>query len=176
MTLSSKAAGLGLGRIGIWSTAIRFAPGGHEGAAELEALGFQTIWIPGGIDDGAPAALDRLLDATARIRPPGSSCRAGSPRPRPRRAGSPASYARSCTWVGRRPPRTRRREAAWPRRSGRRARPGFAAAYFGLRFARRLRLIDSARLRVACLRRTALRFETLRFERFPGGVGIVFSV
>ena len=68
MTLSSKAAGLGLGRIGIWSTAIRFAPGGHEGAAELEALGFQTIWIPGGIDDGAPAALDRLLDATARIR------------------------------------------------------------------------------------------------------------
>jgi hypothetical protein len=44
--------------------------------------------------------------------------------------------------------------------------------FFGPRFARRLRFTDSARLRVAWLRRTVLRFETLRFERFPGGVGI----
>lgn len=67
MTQSRKAAALNLGRIGIWSTAVRFAPGGHEAAAELEDLGFGAIWIPGGIDDGAPAVLDVLLDATARV-------------------------------------------------------------------------------------------------------------
>jgi probable F420-dependent oxidoreductase len=68
MTQSSKAAALGLGRIGIWSTSVRFAPEGREAAAELEALGFGTVWIPGGVDDGVIASLDALLDATSRVK------------------------------------------------------------------------------------------------------------
>ena len=68
MTQSSKAAALGLGKIGIWSTSVRFAPEGREAAAELEALGFGTVWIPGGIDDGVIASLDALLDATSRVK------------------------------------------------------------------------------------------------------------
>lgn len=65
--LSSKAAALNLGRIGMWSTAVRFAPEGREAASELEQLGFGTVWIPGGIDDGVLAALDTLLDAAGGI-------------------------------------------------------------------------------------------------------------
>lgn len=65
VTLSSQAASLNLGRIGIWSTAVRFAPEGRAAASELEELGFRTVWIPGGIDDGVLAALDGLLDATS---------------------------------------------------------------------------------------------------------------
>lgn len=59
-----------LGRIGVWSTSLRFAPGdaGLDAARELEALGFGAVWIPGGIDDGVLASLDRLLDATASIK------------------------------------------------------------------------------------------------------------
>jgi probable F420-dependent oxidoreductase len=67
-TQSPRAAALNLGRIGIWSTSVRFAPEGREAAAELEALGFGTIWIPGGIDDGVIASLDALLDATSRVK------------------------------------------------------------------------------------------------------------
>lgn len=64
----TKAA-FDLGRLGIWSTMIRF--GGDAGLAaaqELEALGYPAIWVPGGIDDGILAALDRLLDATSTIK------------------------------------------------------------------------------------------------------------
>src|SRR5687768_12131249 len=68
MTLSSKASALNLGRIGIWSTSVRFAPESREAAVELEQLGFQTVWIPGGIDDGVLASLDGLLDATLRLK------------------------------------------------------------------------------------------------------------
>lgn len=68
MTLSSKAAALNLGRIGIWSTGVRFAPESREAAVELEQLGFQTVWIPGGIDDGVLASLNGLLDATSRLK------------------------------------------------------------------------------------------------------------
>ena len=41
-----------LGRVGIWSRELRFGESGdmREGAAELEQLGFGTLWIPGGFD------------------------------------------------------------------------------------------------------------------------------
>jgi probable F420-dependent oxidoreductase len=68
MSLSSKAAALNLGRIGVWSTAVRFAPEGREAAGELEQMGFGTVWIPGGIDDGVIASLDTLLDATSGLK------------------------------------------------------------------------------------------------------------
>jgi probable F420-dependent oxidoreductase len=58
-----------LGPLGIWTTSIRFAPGDAPLAAarELEDLGFKTIWIPGGMDDGVLASLDQLLDATRTV-------------------------------------------------------------------------------------------------------------
>jgi probable F420-dependent oxidoreductase len=68
MTLSSRAAALDLGRIGIWSTSVRFAPEGRDAAAELEQLGFGTVWIPGGVDDGVLASLDTLLEATTTLK------------------------------------------------------------------------------------------------------------
>jgi len=68
MTLSRNASALGLGRIGIWSSGIRFDGNGTTAAAELEELGFETIWIPGGVDDGALAMLDVLLTATSSVK------------------------------------------------------------------------------------------------------------
>jgi probable F420-dependent oxidoreductase len=68
MSLSTKAAALNLGRIGIWSTAVRFSPEGREAAGELEQMGFGTVWIPGGVDDGVIASLDTLLDATSSLK------------------------------------------------------------------------------------------------------------
>jgi probable F420-dependent oxidoreductase len=56
----------GLGRIGVWSIELRFGDpvrAGHA-AAELEALGFGTLWVPGAMDDRILADVDRLLDAT----------------------------------------------------------------------------------------------------------------
>lgn len=68
VTRSAKVAELGLGRIGIWSTSVRFSPEGREAAIELEELGFQTVWIPGGIDSGVLQSLDGLLDATSTLK------------------------------------------------------------------------------------------------------------
>jgi probable F420-dependent oxidoreductase len=67
---TSHAAALDLGRIGIWSAPLRFQPPeiGAEAVAELEELGFKTLWIPGGIDSGVLGDLDRLLDATPRLK------------------------------------------------------------------------------------------------------------
>ena len=67
-TLSKAADDLDLGRIGIWSTSVRFSPQGADAAAELEDLGFRTVWIPGGIDDGVLASLDHLLEATSTLK------------------------------------------------------------------------------------------------------------
>ena len=66
--MQSKA--LDLGRVGIWSTSMRFAPGdeGPKSARLIEELGYRAAWIPGGIDDGVLAAIDRLLDATEHLR------------------------------------------------------------------------------------------------------------
>jgi hypothetical protein len=72
-----------------------------------------------------------------------------------------------------RPARSCRASAAGARPESRRerARP---RGYFFLtaRFALRLRFTDSARLRVVVARFVALRFELVRFERFPGGVAM----
>lgn len=64
---SARAGGLDLGRIGIWSSAVRFSPDGNEAARDLEALGFRTVWIPGGVDSGVLRSLDGLLDATSTL-------------------------------------------------------------------------------------------------------------
>ena len=66
----SQSPAIDLGRVGIWSTSVRFAPGdaGIKAAQELEALGFGTVWIPGGVDDGVLASLDQLLDATKTLK------------------------------------------------------------------------------------------------------------
>lgn len=69
MTAANRNA-IDLGRVGIWSTSVRFAPGDEslKSAQLLEELGYRTVWVPGGIDDGVLASIDRLLDATSRIR------------------------------------------------------------------------------------------------------------
>jgi len=69
-TQHAQHTAAGLGRIGIWSAAVRYSPAaaGIAAAVELEELGFPTLWIPGGADSGVLAALDQLLDATTSIR------------------------------------------------------------------------------------------------------------
>lgn len=57
-----------LGRIGVWSASVRFSPRGAEAAAELERLGFQTVWVPGGVDNAVLQSIDALLDATTNLR------------------------------------------------------------------------------------------------------------
>ena len=66
-TRETKSAELRLGRIGIWSTSVRFSPEGRDAAAELEQLGFETVWIPGGVDSEVLDSLDPLLDATSSL-------------------------------------------------------------------------------------------------------------
>jgi len=58
-----------LGRIGIWSGELRFSDPAEsrEAAAELEELGFGTIWMPGGIGGDILDVVARTLDATSRI-------------------------------------------------------------------------------------------------------------
>lgn len=58
-----------IGKIGLWSLEMRFGDKARSSAAaeELDALGYGAVWIPGGIDDGAPADVERLLGATARM-------------------------------------------------------------------------------------------------------------
>lgn len=55
-----------IGKVGIWSLELRFGDKGEssEAAAELDELGYGALWIPGGIDSGAPADVERLLAAT----------------------------------------------------------------------------------------------------------------
>lgn len=57
-----------IGKVGIWSLELRFGDKaqGSEAAAELDELGYGALWIPGGIDAGAPADVERLLAATKR--------------------------------------------------------------------------------------------------------------
>ena len=57
-----------LGPIGIWSGELRYAPAAAraEAAAELDALGYGAIWIPGGIGGEVLADVDGLLAATTR--------------------------------------------------------------------------------------------------------------
>jgi probable F420-dependent oxidoreductase len=55
-----------LGRIGIWSAELRFGDPGAvaAAAAELESLGYGTLWIPGGVGGAVFADCERLLRAT----------------------------------------------------------------------------------------------------------------
>ena len=57
-----------IGKIGIWSLELRFGDKAESSraATELDELGYGALWIPGGIDDGAPADVERLLGATRR--------------------------------------------------------------------------------------------------------------
>lgn len=58
-----------LGRLGIWSRELRFGEAGdmREGAAELEELGFGTLWVPGGFDGPLLAICADQLGATSRV-------------------------------------------------------------------------------------------------------------
>jgi probable F420-dependent oxidoreductase len=56
-----------LGQIGIWSLTLRYAPGAPSAAQELEKLGFKTLWLPGGTDDGVLASAETLLGATSTL-------------------------------------------------------------------------------------------------------------
>lgn len=65
----SRAADLGLGRLGVWSTSIRFAPEGEGVAAagELARMGFAACWVPGGVDSGVLDSVDQLLTEAPKI-------------------------------------------------------------------------------------------------------------
>lgn len=58
-----------IGKVGLWSMEMRFGDTARSSAAaeELDALGYGALWIPGGIDDGAPVEVERLLGATSRM-------------------------------------------------------------------------------------------------------------
>lgn len=58
-----------IGRIGIWSTELRFGdPAAARGAAAaLEGMGYGALWVPGGIGGDITGDVDRLLGATTRI-------------------------------------------------------------------------------------------------------------
>jgi probable F420-dependent oxidoreductase len=58
-----------LGKIGVWAMELAWGEAGAvaEAAAEIEALGFGAIWIPGGHGGDVLLAMSRLLAATKRI-------------------------------------------------------------------------------------------------------------
>lgn len=57
-----------LGKLGVWSMELRFGDRSQatEAAAELEELGYGTLWVPGGIDNRVLDTVDELLAATHR--------------------------------------------------------------------------------------------------------------
>jgi probable F420-dependent oxidoreductase len=57
-----------LGRIGIWSMELRMGMADEvaDAAAELDALGYRALWIPGLSGQGALQRVDELLGATKR--------------------------------------------------------------------------------------------------------------
>jgi probable F420-dependent oxidoreductase len=62
---------MNLGPLGIWSGELRFARdrgAAREAAAELDALGFGALWLPGGTGTGAPLldVAGEILDAAPR--------------------------------------------------------------------------------------------------------------
>lgn len=61
-----------VGRIGIWSGHFRLGRSGSEGqlrdaAAELEGLGYPSLWIPGGAGGAVVDDVARVLDATSTL-------------------------------------------------------------------------------------------------------------
>lgn len=67
---SRKDRGLGFGRVGIWSLEARFGDPAEaaDAAAETEALGFGAIWIPGGLGGDVLGDIERLMQATKKIK------------------------------------------------------------------------------------------------------------
>ena len=59
----------GLAKVGIWSLELRFGNPSQAGeaVAELEQLGFDAVWIPGGIGGDLLSDVARLLDASRRV-------------------------------------------------------------------------------------------------------------
>jgi probable F420-dependent oxidoreductase len=56
-----------LGSVGVWSGTLRQdRPEVREAAAELEELGYGTIWFPGGEPAGLADAIQRLLESTRK--------------------------------------------------------------------------------------------------------------
>lgn len=57
-----------IGRIGVWSLELRFGDQTEaaEAAAELDELGYEALWVLGGVGGDLTADLDRLLAATTR--------------------------------------------------------------------------------------------------------------
>src|SRR5690606_29574742 len=69
---TTRRHGVDVGRVGIWSGHFRLGRSASEAelrdaAAELEALGYPSLWIPGGA--GGPVVDDvaRVLDATRTL-------------------------------------------------------------------------------------------------------------
>jgi probable F420-dependent oxidoreductase len=56
------------GRVGVWSGELRYGDPAAvvEAAAELDALGFKTLWVPGGAGGDILGDVDRLLGATRK--------------------------------------------------------------------------------------------------------------
>lgn len=57
-----------LGRIGVWSMELRFGDKAENAAAaaEMDDLGYGTLWVPGGIGGDVTGDLDHLLAATSK--------------------------------------------------------------------------------------------------------------
>jgi alkanesulfonate monooxygenase SsuD/methylene tetrahydromethanopterin reductase-like flavin-dependent oxidoreductase (luciferase family) len=57
-----------LGRIGIWSMELRTGDAAEvcDAAAELDEIGYPTLWIPGLSGQGAMQRVEELLGATRR--------------------------------------------------------------------------------------------------------------
>ncbi|HLZ25799.1 MAG TPA: LLM class F420-dependent oxidoreductase [Chloroflexota bacterium] len=58
-----------LGKIGVWSGALRNGERGAvlDAAAELEDLGYGTIWFPGGAHEGLTEHIESILQRTRRV-------------------------------------------------------------------------------------------------------------
>ena len=58
-----------LGKVGVWAMECRFGDTAaiDLAAAELDEMGYGTLWIPGGIDDAVLGDIARLLDKTQRM-------------------------------------------------------------------------------------------------------------
>jgi probable F420-dependent oxidoreductase len=55
-----------LGKVGVWSTALRFGDPEaiDKAAAEVDEMGYGAIWVPGGIDDQVLNDIGRMLKST----------------------------------------------------------------------------------------------------------------
>src|SRR5262245_39675799 len=60
---------MNLGSIGVWSGALRRGerPAVLKAVAELEELGYETIWFPGGDHAGLAEHIQAILKATRRV-------------------------------------------------------------------------------------------------------------